>query len=153
MLDPCKHPGISALVLLALCTAGALGWALMQATSSPGGPVELMWDRESCANCKMLVGEPNFAVQLQTEDGRVFAFDDPGCLILFLEDDATPVRAIYFHHLHEGRWIGHDEVAFESVSPSPMGFGLGAIMTGDPDSIDLDEARRRVLAIAGREEK
>ncbi len=47
----------------------------------PDAPQAVVWDREACAHCHMHVGEPGFAAQAIDEHGRVYNFDDPGCLV------------------------------------------------------------------------
>ena len=61
----------------------------------PSGPVLIVWDREACAECHMHVGEPRFAAQLQTEEGDVLNFDDPGCLLRYAQERRPRVRAMY----------------------------------------------------------
>jgi hypothetical protein len=128
-----------------LVGGGLITLAMAEAQTLPDGPSELVWDRTACANCRMHVGEPAFAAQLQTESGRILAFDDPGCLFLYLKKEHPDVHAIYFRHMKEDRWIARDEVAFVEVSPTPMGFGLGAVDKGTKDSFSLEEAKQRAI--------
>lgn len=130
---------------------GAVAIVAVQAGGLSEGPVELVWDKDACAFCRMHVGEPAFAAQLQTEDDRVLAFDDPGCLFEYVEKEHPGVHAVYFRHVDEERWIPADAVAFRRVSPTltPMGYGLGAVDLGEPGAIDLETARAEVLS--GRE--
>jgi hypothetical protein len=94
----------------------------------------------------MLIGEAAFAAQLQAQDGQVFDFDDPGCLLRFEAEREPAVHARWFHHLREERWLSGDEAAFVDVKPTPMGYGLGAVEAGTPGALPLDAARRRVAA-------
>ena len=125
--------------------ASAIGWAVFASGRLPDGPVELVWDKAACAACGMHVGEPGFAAQLITQDGRVQAFDDPGCLFLHL-DQVGDVHAIWFRHVREPRWIAADRVAFADAEVTPMGFGLAAVDAGSPDTIGFDAARQRCVA-------
>ena len=108
------------------------------------GPVPIAFDRTPCAHCRMVVSDPAFAAQLQTSDGEVFDFDDPGCLLRFREERAPEVRALFFHHLREDRWIPGGSVAFVRAERTPMGYGLGAVEAGEPDAISLEEAEASV---------
>jgi hypothetical protein len=94
----------------------------------------------------MLISEPGFAAQLETEDGEVRSFDDPGCLLADLVSRSPRVRALWFHHAHEDRWLAGAEVAFERAERTPMGFGLGAVDAGVPGTLSLAEARAQVAA-------
>ena len=109
------------------------------------GPEPIAWDREPCAHCRMLIGDPAFAAQIVTADGVAASFDDPGCL-LSAEASHPAVRAVWFHHLREDRWIPGDQVGFVRVPRTPMGFGLGAVDAGEPGAVSLAQARDAVAA-------
>jgi len=127
--------------------AAALGAALaLAACRPPEGPQPIVYDREPCAHCRMLISEPRFAAQLVAQDGSVASFDDPGCLLAYLESREPRVRALWFHHDREDRWLPQEQVAFEELPHTPMGYGLGAVEAGSPGSLSLAEARARVAA-------
>ena len=110
------------------------------------GPAPVAWDRTRCSQCGMLISEPAWAAQLHEVGGPVQHFDDPGCLLVALEDDAPEARAsevkLYFHHLHQDLWIPGDEVAFTPADHSPMGYGIGAVVAGESATeIPFDQAR------------
>jgi copper chaperone NosL len=110
------------------------------------GPRAIVWDREPCAHCHMLIGDPAFAAQLETADGDLPAFDDPGCLLAYLAAHGADVRRIWFHHSKEDRWISGDRVAFARVPRTPMGYGLAAVDAGAPGAISLAEAKALVAS-------
>ncbi len=134
-----------ALALLGLGLVAGFAWLVVRAQALPTGVVPIVWDREVCAHCKMHIGEPGFAAQLQLEDGQVLNFDDPGCLFRHLSRDIGPVRATYFRHVHEDRWLSAAEVGFIEVEPTPMGFGLGAVDAAHPGAMPYAAARARLL--------
>jgi hypothetical protein len=92
----------------------------------------------------MLISEPRFAAQLETQDGAIHSFDDPGCLLEALAEQPKGVRALWFHHLHEDRWLDATQVAFQETERTPMGYGLGAVAAGTPGSMSLEQARARI---------
>jgi hypothetical protein len=135
------------LVFLVVATiAGAVGFAVLAAGRLPDGPVDLVWDKTACATCSMHVGEPPFAAQLTTKDGHTHAFDDPGCLFVFLQQQAPPLHTIFFRHHQQARWLPASAVAFVRVEPTPMGFGLAAVDPGTPSAIDFAAAKAHCLA-------
>src|SRR5690606_33898060 len=89
----------------------------------PSGPVEIAWDREVCAECRMHIGEPHFAAQLQTRDGEVRSFDDVGCLIRFRDANDPEVHAIWLRNSEADGWLRYEEAAFVEAVQSPMGYG------------------------------
>ena len=132
------------LLVLILSFGGGLLFTLRWLQRLPSGPVDIVWDKEACAHCHMHVGEPRFAAQLQTQQGDVLNFDDPGCLLQYQQKYKRDVHAIYFRHLHEDRWLKESEVGFVSVDPTPMGYNLGAVPKGTPAALSMGEATQRV---------
>ena len=108
------------------------------------GPVDIVWDRELCAHCKMHIGEPAFAAQLQTRSGAVHNFDDPGCMVLFEAKAKPAVHARYFRDVGGAGWMREAEASFSAVKRSPMGFGFGAVRAGSKDAIAITDLRRRI---------
>ncbi len=144
---------IRVLVLaVALGAAAVVALAVWSSQRLPDGPVEPAYDQHVCELCKMHVGEPRFAAQLQTPVGDVFFYDDPGCLAEHLAADAPggqrlDVHAIWFHHLRRDGWVRSDRAGFVAVTPTPMGFGFGVLDADEPGTIPFDEFRRRVAAV------
>lgn len=125
---------------LGLAAAGALLWA----QRLPSGPEPVAWDRAACAHCHMHVGDAHFAAQLQTSEGDVLDFDDPGCLFAYLRERHPRLHAVYFHHVREDRWLRRDEVGFVPAARTPMGFGLAAVARTTPGAISVSEAEQAV---------
>jgi copper chaperone NosL len=124
----------------------ALAAFVLAACARGEGPRTIAWDREPCAHCRMLISEPRFAAQLVSEDGEVRSFDDPGCLLADLAARTPRVRALWFHHVREERWLPGAAVAFERAERTPMGWGLGAVDAGTPGALSLAEAQAQVAA-------
>ena len=116
------------------------------ACGRPEGPRAIVWDREPCAHCHMLISDPAFAAQLEGADGDLLAFYDPGCLLAYLSRHRDAIGRIWFHHLKEDHWMPGDRVAFVRVPRTPMGYGLGAVDGGTPGSVSLEEAKALVAA-------
>lgn len=135
---------IGVAVVAAAVVVVAVALVVVLSGRPPEGPVPIAWDDEACAECHMHVGEPAFAAQLQTTDGRVLNFDDPGCLLRYVEANHPPVHAIYYHHVREDRWIPAERAAFVDVDRTPMGYGLGAVDRGTAGAISIEAATERV---------
>jgi copper chaperone NosL len=134
--------------VVALVAAGglvALIATLVGGRRIPDGPEPVAYNRQACAHCRMLVGEPSYAAQLITTDGDVAFFDDPGCLVRYLDDHAPRVHRMWFHDHASERWWSGDEVGFVTApAPTPMGFGLAAVSRTTATAIDLAAARARL---------
>ena len=137
-------PLLLLLVVLGI-VGGAVTWSVLASAKLPDGPAELVYDKAACAACGMHVGEPAFAAQATTTDGRVHAFDDPGCLFLWLEEQQPALHSLFFRHHREARWLSREAVGFVAVTPTPMGFGWAAVDGHTHGVIDFDECKRRCL--------
>src|SRR5262249_3364817 len=127
------------IVLVVLAAAAVV--AVRASERLPDAPEPIAWDREACAHCHMHVGEPGFAAQASDADGRVYTFDDPGCLLDWRAHRAEPPARIWFHHSTEDRWIPLERVAFLRGARSPMGSGLAAVDRGTPGALLPGEVR------------
>jgi hypothetical protein len=135
---------IKTLVLLAVLVAIVLVFVRFNRVTLPEGAVSVVWDSEVCAHCKMHVGDPRFAAQLQTTTGDVLNFDDPGCLFDYLDSHDVSVHALYFRD-HEGDgWLSESDVGFLPVEDSPMGYGIRAVPKDTSGARDIDWAQRQV---------
>ena len=115
----------------------------------PDGPQPVAWNQQACAHCRMLVGEPAHAAQLITAGGDVLFFDDPGCLMTYLDQHAVAIHRLWFHDRASERWLGADAAGFVPGATTPMGFGLAATDRTTPGALTLEQARRRVAQPAG----
>lgn len=129
-----------AAALVALAIAGVALVVIGGGPRAPDRPVPVVWDRESCAHCRMAIGDPSYAAQLVTTDGTVANFDDVGCLLRYLDERHPQVHRLWFHHPNADRWLGTDEVGFAQGAVTPMGWGLAAAERG-PGLLDLAGAR------------
>lgn len=101
----------------------------------------IAWNRQACAHCRMLIGDPHHAAQLVTDDGDVWSFDDPGCALRYIAEHHSRVHRSWFHDSRGDRWLGVDDVGFLTGGSTPMGSGLLAVERGTPGAIDLAAAR------------
>ncbi len=135
----------SVAAVAAVVAVAVVGWRIREAQAPPSSVRPIVWDRQACDHCKMAVSDPAFAAQLQTEDGRVYDFDDPGCLFQFQDAERPRVHALYFHAMRGDEWLSGDEAVFVPGVRSPMGFDLGTAQRGTPGALGREEAARRVL--------
>lgn len=137
---------VAGVLAVLAAVVGAVAWQVREGQRLPDGPVQVAWEKEACAHCHMQVSELPFAVQLQTPDGDVVTFDDPGCFFLYLDDERPAIHEVWFHDSRGDRWLRRDEVAFVTAPATPMNLGLAAVVRGEPGAIDFEEARARVAA-------
>lgn len=113
--------------------------------SIPDAPTAIAYDREACAHCHMLIGDPRYAAQLVTEAGDVLDFDDPGCALRYLAEVHPAVHRLWFRDARRDRWLAAGDVRFAPGADTPMGYGLAAAAAADGQAgLGLDEAAARV---------
>jgi copper chaperone NosL len=108
------------------------------------GPVAIVYDKEACAHCHMLIGDPRYAAQLVTEAGDVVDFDDPGCLLRYVATVHPHVRAIWFRDAHADRWLSAEATRFVADPATPMGWGLAAVDARTPGAQTLEQATAQI---------
>ncbi len=138
---------LAGMLVVAAAAVAAVVW---RGTRLPEGPEPVAWDREACAHCRMHIGEPGFAAQLILADGRILDFDDPGCLLAYVDDERPEVHRAWVHHATEDRWIRLEAAAFVPVDRSPMGYRLAAVDRGAAGAMDRADAEARVRLARAR---
>ncbi|MGB5546312.1 MAG: hypothetical protein WCB63_00780 [Polyangiales bacterium] len=135
---------IKALLLALAIVAAVVTFLRFNQVTLSDAAVPVVWDSEVCGHCKMHVGDPRFAAQLQTTEGEVLNFDDPGCLFDYLQSHQTSIHALYFRDHLEDAWLSESEVGFLPAQESPMGYGIRAVPKSTPDAQGMDWAKAQV---------
>ena len=58
--------------------------ALATCACATPGPGAFHYDVDSCDHCRMTIADARFAAQIVTRTGKIYRFDDPGCVVAFL---------------------------------------------------------------------
>lgn len=127
------------LIAVAMITF-AVVWAVRRSQALPDGPRPIVWDREVCTECRMIISDHHHAAQLQTVKGDVLDFDTPECLFIYLGRHHPLIHAIYFRHAYRDVWLDEHEAAFLRSADSPMGREFEAVDRGTSASIPLGQA-------------
>jgi copper chaperone NosL len=105
------------------------------------GPAAIAFGQEACAHCHMTIIDPRFAAELVTRTGKVYAFDDAGCLAAFaVSGPVGPERvhsAFVTDFRHPGTLIPVQDALFvrtDSVR-TPMASNLLAVPRAAGDSL------------------
>lgn len=122
------------LVLLLLLAAGGC--------PSNDGPVDPVWAKQPCAECKMLVSDRRFAAQALQADGTRLYFDDIGCLAQHLRDKQA--AHIWARDAAHDLWIDAESARYRSGALTPMNYGFEA--DRQAGELSFDDVRREVLA-------
>jgi copper chaperone NosL len=118
---------ISAYLLLGL---------LLPLSACPAGgkpqPVEIVWNEDSCVECRMAISDRNFACEVVSADGICSAFDDLGCLVVWVRKNGLPESgAAYVRDFNDQSWVEAQQATYlySRTLPTPMSYGLAAFKT------------------------
>lgn len=106
--------------------------SMLALSSCASQPEPFKYGEDVCSQCKMTIMDPKFGSELVTNKGKVFKFDDIGCMVQFLKSGQVERKAIK-HNVtvnfeKQGDLIDTDK-AFFAVSDeirSPMNYGIAA---------------------------
>lgn len=100
-------------------------------------PQPIEFGKEACAHCSMMIMNPNFAGELITQKGKVYKFDDAGCLVSFINSDGMKhekISGIYFDDFTGDHHFLKSEQSFflySSELNTPMGGNIIAFSNHD----------------------
>jgi hypothetical protein len=121
------------------------------------GPVEVKWDRDACARCRMVLSDRHHSAQVRQPlpDGRsaVHKFDDIGCALIWLDDKPwadDPAAEIWVTDHRTGAWIDARTATYVAGQVTPMEYGLGAQPERTPQGLTFAQAKERVFAVEKR---
>ena len=106
---------------------------LLAAGCGPAGPRSLALGVESCTHCHMTIMEQRFSAQAITETGKVFGFDDVGCLASWLAGSPPPTASLWvWSAIPEEGWLPAERAAYvrNDTLRTPMRSGVAAVSPG-----------------------
>lgn len=107
--------------------------ALLAGACAPRGPRPLALGEEQCTHCHMTIMQERFTAQAILPTGKVFVFDDVGCMANWLATTAEPPASVWVWSAIPGEgWLpATDAVYIHSDSlRTPMGGNLAAARAG-----------------------
>lgn len=124
----------------------------------PEGMAPIHWDRDTCAQCAMVISDPRFAAELRGgPSNTAFKFDDIGCLSVWLREKSA---AHPWAQAPETRiWVaGFDSPGRDAIlwldarmahyieRSSPMGFNFAAVAQPSEKAARFDEVQQDAWA-------
>lgn len=96
--------------------------------------------------CKMLITTQRNALQVVSPDGNTWFFDDPGCMILWIEDKTFKESAkIWIYTIDTQKWIDAKTAWYGTKDDTAMGYGFAGREEQTEDTIDFKEMQLRML--------
>lgn len=113
----------------ALCVLGALATACDAGQSGEVKPPEIIYGRDMCEACNMLIDEARFACATLQTDGTAHKFDAIDEMIVFHMDRPNlQIRAWFVHDYRTQNWIRAENAYYVQSADirAPMGRGIAA---------------------------
>lgn len=121
---------------------GVAASAAIAAACAGPAPRPIAFGEESCRHCHMAIVDPRFAAELVTDNGRVYTFDDVGCLAAFVREGTVPAAEVHslwvYDYLHPDSLLDARQAVYLGVDSlrTPMSSHLAALRPG-PEADEL----------------
>ena len=109
-------------------------------------PLPIKINHTNDTQCAMLIKSERNAAEVIAPDGRTWFFDDPGCMILWLQEREWADKAVlWVHTLDTNRWIDARKAWYGVSDATEMHYGFGAHEKRCKECIDFEQMRLRML--------
>jgi hypothetical protein len=129
--------------------AAAALLSVLACTQDGDGPARIVWDRDVCKACSMVISDRHFAAQVRGGPKQAVAkFDDLGCMMKWLDQQPwadEPATKVWVARQSDGEWLDGRTARYVAGRTSPMGFNFGA---ADPGVEGNDFAAQRAAVRA-----
>lgn len=104
-----------------------------------------------CEVCNMGVADDAFATELMLKNGRVYKFDDIGCMHEWLKNNpASELEATFVRDYHTADWVSIESASFvfDPSFHTPMGYGIYSFKNQSEAKDMIDQEGKGVLLSA-----
>jgi len=114
------------------------------------GPHKIHYDRDMCTECKMVISDRNYAVQIVNPiKNKAYNFDDIGCAIIWMDKSTEKwldTAPMYIADQKTSKLIPSREVYWAKGFTTPMDFGFAAFkVKPEGKTYDFLEVYRDVM--------
>ena len=138
---------------LLVIRAVAVGFLFFLMIGCKGGneeqlPVDFVWDRVACEECKMALSDPHYSAQVIDPKGKAYYFDDIGCAVLWLQRQPWKDKArTWVNDVKTTEWIEAQKANWISGdSQTPMGYGFAATLSAVENALDYATVKKRMVS-------
>lgn len=92
------------------------------------GPEPVVYGRDACAECRMVISQPGLGGELRDVSGRISKFDDVGCLLISLASAGRETPAAWVEDFHGKETFVPllEATLVRGAIDTPMGHGIVA---------------------------
>ncbi len=108
--------------------------------------IEFKPGQYQCPQCKMEIETLKYSAEAVMPDGKTFFFDDPGCLVLWLNDKSVKDKiTLWIHTIDTEKWIDPRNAYYSLTENTPMQYGFGAYENRKDGMIDFEAMQMKML--------
>jgi nitrous oxide reductase accessory protein NosL len=127
---------------VAIGCVAAVALLIIGCGTAAGGPPEIIVDRTACDHCLMLISDPAYSAAFQIDE-RIRVFDDIGCLLVELAEEANRDEAqVWVHDVGDGSWLAAADAIFVRSSQISTPMASGIVAVGDRSAATELASRR-----------
>ncbi len=110
-------------------------------------PLEIKDNTIQCPICNMYIVGKDYTAQAVTSEGKTHFFDDPGCLVLWIEQNAKDDKNLvsWVYTVDSKKWIKLDTAFFSIDDDTPMHHRFGAYEKDFKRAIGFAQMKLRLL--------
>ncbi len=137
---------IAVVVILFLSLSKKEEMITIQKGNTQKQPLPIKPGHVNDTQCKMIITDTTHAAEVVAPNGNTWFFDDPGCMILWLEDKPFKTQAtLWVKAVDTGKWIDAKKAWYTRTDNTPMHYGFGARETKSEGLISFEEMRLKML--------
>ena len=96
--------------------------------------------------CKMIISTKRNASQVATKSGKTWFFDDPACMVEWLQNKSFKASAkLWIYTIDTNKWIDAKSAWYGVTDKTAMHYGFGAREAKSEGTINYEEMALRVL--------
>ncbi len=121
------------------------------------GPIDVRFDRDTCAHCRMVLSDPRFVAEVRYfpagKRSRVAKFDDIGCAVIWLQQQDFADNAkteIWVADHRNKKWIDARTATYVPMKSTPMEYGLGAQSDSAANGLTFEQAKKKIAEVEER---
>ena len=108
-------------------------------------PLPIKLNKTNDTECAMLIKTEENAAEVVAPNGDTWFFDDPGCMVKWLQDKKWKDKAtLWVHTIDTKRWIKAQNAKFTTTYHSAMHYGFGAKEKGGNNTISFEQMVERM---------
>ncbi len=109
-------------------------------------PIDIKLHKTNDPECAMLIETQTNAAEVVSPNGTTWFFDDPGCMVKWLENkDFKKDAKLWIYTIDTNRWIDARKAKYITNFHSAMHYGFGAVEKEKNNTISFEEMRLRML--------